>query len=377
MSSGIIWVGMDVHKDSIMVAVLQGYATEPEQIQRLPNDLRKLRRSFERLGRRGEVRACYEASGAGYVLHRELTTWGHKCEVVAPSMTPVRPGERRKHDRRDAQYLARQYRAGELTTIRIPSVAEERVRDLVRCRQTFQREVLRSRHYVTMFLDRRGLIYRKSRHWTKKHRRWLESLLPEGRLSEQDQRIFREYLTLLDYKTQRRDELDQEIEAIAFSPPYREAVGYLGCYRGMATLACMTLLTEIGDWRRFERPGQLMAYLGLVPSEHSSGDRERRGWITKAGNSRCRHILVQAAWQYAHRPYVGPVLKKRQEGQPPEVIAHAWKAQHRLYRIFHRISHRKRSQIAAVAVARELVGFLWATMRHFEHLRAVEVSTAA
>jgi transposase len=172
MSSGIIWVGMDVHKDSIMVAVLEGYANQPQGVDRIPNDLRRLRRYFERLGKRGEVRACYEASGAGYVLHRELTAWGYGCEVVAPSMTPVRPGERRKHDRRDAQYLACQYRAGGLTTIRIPSATEERVLDLVRCRQTFQREVLRSRHYMTKFLDRRGLTYRESRHWTKKHRRW-------------------------------------------------------------------------------------------------------------------------------------------------------------------------------------------------------------
>jgi len=370
MSSSIIWIGMDVHKDTVMAAVYAGGAREAEVVQQLPYDLRRLRRFFQRWAGHGEVRACYEASGAGYVLHRELTDWGIHCDVVAPSLTPIRPGDQRKHDRRDAIQLARLYRAGELVTIRIPTPAEERVRDVVRCRQCFQREILRSRHYVLKFLRRRGFVFREGSHWGRKHRRWLESLLHGEKLAREDRAVFGEYLALLDYKISRRDELDEQITEIAFSPQYRAAVDRLCCFRGINTLAAITLVTEIGDWRRFERPGQLMAFLGLVPKEHSSGDRDRKGPITKAGNSRCRHVLVQGAWKYRHRPAVGVDLKRRQKGQLPEVIAHAWKAQHRLYKIFHRIAYRKSNQIAAVAVARELVGFLWAAMRDMEQREA-------
>lgn len=365
-SRSMIWIGMDVHKDTVMVAVFEDRSRDPEVVRQLPNEDRKLLRFFERWAKRGEIRSCYEASGAGYVLHRSITEWGHACELIAPSLIPVRPGERRKHDRKDATQLARLYRAGELTTIRIPSADEEQVRDLVRCRQCFQREILRSRHYVTKFLARRGFVYREGRNWTLKHWAWLRRLMQDGGLGQADRTVFGEYLALLEYKISRRDDLDVQIERLAASPTYQAAVDRLGCFRGISTIAAMTLVTEIGDWRRFERPGQLMAYLGLVPSEHSSGERHHRGPITKAGNSRCRHVLVQAAWSYRSRPAVGPELKRRQQGQPTEAVAHAWKAQHRLHKLYHRIAARKSSRIAVVAAARELVGFLWAVMRDLE-----------
>lgn len=377
MSTITIYVGMDVHKDSVMVAVFEGFAREAHRVERLPNDLRKLRRWFDRLADRGTIRSCYEASGAGYVLHREITGWGHQCDIIAPSLTPQRPGEKRKHDRRDAIQLARLYRAGELISIRVPSPAEERVRDLVRCRQTFQREILRSRHYVTKFLARRGFVFREGTPWHRKHRRWLERLLRGGLLAPEDRWVFGEYLALMDYKVSRRDDLDEQIEQIAFSEAYRPVVDRLRCFRGIGTLAAMTLATEIGDWRRFERPNQLMAYLGLVPAEYSSGGRERKGPITKAGNSRCRHVLVQAAWKYRHRPAIGVDLKKRQRGQPAHIITHAWKAQHRLYKLYHRIAFKKKPQVAAVAVARELVGFLWAVMHDPEMNQATDLTVAA
>ena len=376
-SNSIIWIGMDVHKDTVMVAVFEDGRSEAEVVQQLPNETRKLRRFFERWAKRGTVRSCYEASGAGYVLHRDITEWGYACEVIAPSLIPVRPGERRKHDRRDAMQLARLYRAGELTPIRIPSADEERVRDLLRCRQTFQREILRSRHYVTKFLARRGFVYREGSNWTKRHWAWLTSLLRDGSLERADRTAFGEYLALLEYKISRRDDLDSQIETIALSPHYKRAVERLCCFRGISTIAAMTLVTEIGDWRRFERPGQLMAYLGLVPSEHSSGERHRRGPITKAGNSRCRHVLVQAAWSYRARPAVGAELKRRQQGKPADVIAHSWKAQHRLHKLHHRISAKKSSRIAVVAVARELAGFLWAVMQDLEHDQPTVLSKAA
>lgn len=377
MSSTIIWIGMDVHKDTVMVAVYVGGATEPETVKQLPNESRKLKRFFGRWAHRGEVQSCYEASGAGYVLQREIKEWGYGCEVVAPSLIPVRPGERRKHDQKDAVQLARLYRAGELVTIRVPSLAEERVRDLVRCRECFQREILRSRHYVTKFLARRGLVYREGQNWTQKHRDWLQRILRGNDLAREDRSVFGEYLALLNYKTSRREDLDDQIEKLAFSSVFKARVERLRCFRGIDTIAAMTLLTEIGDWRRFQRPGQLMAYLGLVPSEYSSGEREQRGPITKAGNSRCRHVLVQASWSCRHRPAVGERLRQRQRGQPPGVIGHAWKAQHHLHKLYHRIAAKKSSRIAVVAVARELVGFLWAVMQELETEQAKALSAAA
>ncbi|MHB0962266.1 MAG: transposase, partial [Gemmatimonadaceae bacterium] len=182
-------------------------------------------------------------------------------------------------------------------------------------------------------------------------------------LAAEDRQVFGEYLGLLKYKLSRRDALDEQIEALAFTPALATAVATLQCFRGIQQRAAMVLATEISDWQRFGSPRQLMAYLGLVPREHSSGDRERRGSITKAGNTHCRHVLVQAAWAYRFQPKIGVALKARQRGQSPVVIAHAWKAQHRLHTFYQRLAFRRRPQIAVVAVARELVGFLWAVMR--------------
>lgn len=360
----IIYLGMDVHKESITIAVLPMAAKAPSRVDRLPNELPKLKRYLERVARDGELRVCYEASGAGYVLHRALTEWGYACEVIAPSLIPKRPGVQRKHDKRDAGDLARLYRSGELTPVRIPTEAEERVRDVVRCRETFQREILKSRHYILKFLARRGFVFRDGTNWCTPHLKWLQHLTTEhSPLAPADRLVFREYHALLAYKLQRRDDLDREIERLAELPTLAPMVKRLQCFRGIALQGAMVLATEIVDWRRFERPTQLAAYLGLVSREDSSGDRERKGSITKAGNRHCRHVLVQAAWSYHHRPAISADLKRRQTGQPPAVIGHAWKAQQRLHQRYSHLAYRKQPQIAVVAVARELVGFLWAVMQ--------------
>lgn len=371
----IIYLGMDVHKESITIAVLPDAAKAPTRLDRLPNDLPKLKQWIERVARDGEVRACYEASGAGYVLHRALQAWGVACDVIAPSLIPKRSGVQRKHDKRDAADLARLYRAGELVAVRIPSEAEERVRDVVRCRETFQREILKSRHYILKFLARRGFVFREGTNWCTPHLRWLQHLTTDGApLAEQDRLVYREYHALLMYKLQRRDELDRQIEQLALLPSLAPMVGRLQCFRGISLHSAMVLATEIVDWRRFEHPRQLACYLGLVSREDSSGDRVRLGSITKAGNSHCRHVLVQAAWSYRHRPQTSVDLKRRQQGHPPAVITHAWKAQQRLQQRLHQrynhLSYRKRPQIAVVAVARELVGFLWAVMRDLDPVGA-------
>jgi transposase len=360
----IIYLGMDVHKESITIAVLPAAAKTPTRIEKVPNDLPTLRKWITRIARDGEIRSCYEASGAGYVLHRALAEWGFACDVIAPSLIPKRAGVQRKHDKRDAADLARLYRAGELVAVRIPSETDERVRDVVRCRETFQREILKSRHYILKFLARRGFVFREGTNWCTPHLRWLQHLTTDASpLAPDDRLVFREYHALLEYKLQRREALDRKIEQLALLPHLAPMVGRLQCFRGISVHSAMVLATEIVDWRRFEHPRQLACYLGLVSREDSSGDRQRLGSITKAGNSHCRHVLVQAAWSYRHRPQVSVDLKRRQEGQPPRVITHAWKAQQRLHQRFNHLTYRKLPQIAVVAVAREFVGFLWAVMQ--------------
>lgn len=371
VARSIIYLGLDVHKDSITIAVLPADSAQVTRVDRLPNDLARLKRFLERVRGESDLRACYEASGAGYVIHRAMQEWGYVCDVIAPSLIPKRPGVQRKHDKRDATELARLYRAGELTAVRIPTETEERVRDLVRCREIFQREIIKSRHYLLKFLARRGLVFREGGHWTQRHMMWLHSLGKGATLlAPEDAIVFREFLTLLEYKLSRRAELDTQIEALALTPAFATAVGWLRCFRGVQTHTAMVLATEIVDWRRFETPRQLMAYLGFVPTERSSGDRERRGSITKAGNSHCRHVLMQAAWSYRRPPQVGIPLAARQRGQPAAVVAHAWKAQHRLHKRYRRLSERKPPQVAVVAVARELVGFLWGVMREIQPIAA-------
>jgi transposase len=372
-ASTILYVGLDVHKASIMIAVLPAGADAPTRTDKVPNDPKVLQRYFTRLAQQGTIRACYEASGAGYVLQRAMRDWGHACEVIAPSLIPQRPGHQRKHDRYDARQLARLYRSGELTPVRIPTETEERVRDLVRCRAVFQRELLRARHYVLKFLTRRGVRYTASKcHWTLAHHRWLEGLVKTAVLTGEDAIVFDEYLGLMRYARQRRDALDTQLDALARQPVLATAVARLSCFRGLDTQGALVLATEVVDWRRFAKPTQLMAYLGLVSREASSDGTEIRGSITKAGNSHCRHVLVQAAWAYRHAPAVGTALKRRQHGQPAAVVTHAWKAQHRLHKLYTHLAYRKRPQVAVVAVARELVGFLWAVMQD-----CPSVSTAA
>jgi transposase len=284
MSCSIIYLGLDVHKESVTIAVLPAAATTPTRVEKLPCDLPKLHRFFRRLASEGvELRACYEASGAGYVLHRAMRDWGYHCDVIAPSLIPTKPGVHRKYDKYDAVQLARLYRAGELTAVRIPSEAEERVRDLVRCRETFQREILKSRHYLLKFLARRGLVYREGTNWSRPHWDWLRRLAGAKTLADEDAIVFGEYLALLEYKIGRREDLDRRIEALALTPSLAPMVARLQCFRGIQVHIAMVLATELVDWRRFEDPRQLMAYVGLVPSESSSGDRRRLGAIYESG----------------------------------------------------------------------------------------------
>jgi transposase len=247
--------------------------------------------------------------------------------VIAPALTPRRPGQRIKTDRRDAVKLVRLFRAGELTAVHVPDEAEEAVRDLLRCRAGVRRDVLRWRHRLLKFLDRHGRLYVTGKNWSQRHWIWIRAqrldLAPL-------QRTFDATLFALEQALTHQAELDKEIEALAVHAPYAAPVGWLRCFRGIDTLSAMILLAEIVDFQRFTRPRELMAYLGLVPSEYSSGDRERRGAITKAGNTHARRVLVEAAWHYRHRPTLGRALAARSEGQPTACRTQAWRAQQRL-----------------------------------------------
>jgi transposase len=248
-------------------------------------------------------------------------------------LTPRKPGDRIKTDRRDAAKLVRLFRAGELPPIHVPDEAAEAVRDLLRCREDVQEDLLRWRHRLVKFLARHGRVYRDGRHWTQRHWTWLRSQRFTLPVLE---RTYEEYRFTVEQLLARRAELEHEIVALAETEPYRERVGWLRCFRGIDTLLAMGLLTEIGAFHRFPHPRELMAYLGLVPSEDSSGDRERRGRITKAGNTHARRLLVEAAWHdrgpSGCPPRLGAALARRSQGQPQAVLAQAWQAQHRLHR---------------------------------------------
>jgi transposase len=358
MAESTLTVGMDVHRDTISVAVLRDGEHEPELQQTLPNDPRKVGRFFRKLEGQGRVVSCYEASACGFVLKRLLDDRQVPCEVVAPSLIPQCPGDRRKTDKRDAVKLARLYRAGQLTAVRVPTAAEERVRGAVRCRETLAREVQRSRQHVLKHLLARGVVYRESGNWTRSHWAWLRTLRLEG----EDQGVLEAHLALLDFKLALLARADEHLVALSRTEPYRGPVARLRCLKGIDTLGAMTLVCEIGDVHRFDSPRRLMGYVGLTVSEYSSGQRQRHGGITKAGSGRVRRVLVEAAWHYRWPARVSAPLHERMEGQPPKLLAHCLRAQERLHRRFSRLLLRKEKVVAVTAVARELVGFVWAVM---------------
>jgi len=353
------YVGIDVHQKDLFIAMLVGTQATPVAWT-VPNEPTAVRRVIRKLEREapGPVQACYEAGPCGYALQRQLTTPRVACQVIAPALIPRKPGERVKTNRRDARKLAELLRAGLLTEVRPPTPEEEAVRDLCRARDDVREDLQRSRHRLGKLLLRRGLHY-PGRNWTLAHRRWIERL---SWTQAAERVVVDDYLLAIDHLEARRIELDARLAEIAETDPYRERVGWLRCFRGIDTLTAMLILAELHDFRRFQSPRALMAYLGLVPGEHSSGEKHRRGRITRAGNALVRRLLVEAAWHYRHRPGSGVVLARRRRGQPGRVIAIADKAQQRLCRRFRRLAEHKPAPTVVVAIARELAGFLWAAL---------------
>ena len=361
MKDVITYVGIDAHKKDLFVAMLSGSQTTPVawQLANEPNAVRRLVRKLERAAT-GPVRVFYEAGPCGYALQRQMTTSRVSCDVVAPALIPRKPGERVKTNRRDARKLVELGRAGLLTTVRPPTPDEEAVRDLCRARDDAREDLQRCRHRLGKLLLRRGLHY-SGRNWTRAHRQWIDSL---EWTHAAERAVVDDYLLAIDHTEARLLELDARLTEIAQGEPYREPVGWLRCFRGIDTLSAMLILAELHNFRRFHSPSALMAYLGLVPGEDSSGEKHRRGRITRTGNALVRRVLVETAWHYQHRPAVGLVLARRRKGQPGRVIAIADKAQQRLCRRFRKLAaeHKPAPKIA-VAIARELAGFLWAALQ--------------
>ena len=360
MKKDIRFIGLDVHAETIAVAVAEANG-EVRSLGVIPNRLEPVRKLIKRLGPARSLRVCYEAGPCGYVLYWQLTELGVHCDVIAPTLVPVKSGDRIKTDRRDAQKLARSYRSGDLTAVWVPDAAHEALRDLVRAREAAKKDQLRARHRLQKFLLRRGLQPPEGiKSWTLKHLNWVKTLRLEQLALNA---TLLDYVTEVDHARERIERLERAIDqAIEVAPAaIRAVIEGLQALRGVARISAATIVAEVGQLSRFARPRQLMGYTGAVPSEHSSGECVRRGPITKTGNAHLRRILVEAAWAYRHRPNVGGELRRRQESASQEIKAIAWKAQHRLHHRYVRLAARGKSkQHIVTAIARELVGFIWA-----------------
>lgn len=353
-------VGLDVHKDTVVGAVLPKEADEVKETFEIENKAKTVERMVDRLGGWGPLTFVYEAGPCGYELQRQLTAKGLKCVVISPGHTPVRTSDRVKTDRRDAVKLAKLYRAGELTVIRIPGVEEEAARDLVRVREDVLENRLRARHRISKFLLRQGRTWREGKAWGAAHGGWLRAQRFELVYAQE---TYNAYLRTLDDTQTHLEKLSQRVMDLAQEKPYRRLVECLNALKGIDTLSSITLAVEAQEFGRFERARDFMGYAGLGICESSSGSRVWRGGITKAGNAHIRRILGEAAWSYRHGGTGKPLLERRKKC--PETIQQmAQKAQDRLHRKFWRLmNHGKRSQVAVMAVARELAGFVWAIAR--------------
>jgi transposase len=353
-------IAFDQHAATTVAAVLLPGQRTPA-LHTLTSDSAPILRFVERVRRQGAVHCCYEAGPCGFELQRALTARGVPCDVIAPALIPRRAGDRVKTDRRDAGQLAVLYRAGALTAIHIPTEHEEAARDLLRCREDIRADLLRARHRLSKFLLRHGRRFTATKKaWSRRHDAWLRSQTwPIAALEH----THRAYLRAVDEGVARLRAVEEDVRALLDLEPLKPRVVRLRCFRGIDDLTALTIAAELGDPRRFPTAPSVMAFVGLVPSEHSSGPKQARGAITKTGNAHLRRVLVEAAWQYRHHPFVSAAVRQRQRGAPPAVIAQAWTAQQRLHRRYQRFAARgKPKQHIVTAVARELTGFVWAAL---------------
>lgn len=365
MNESTTFVGLDVHKRTISVAVaLEG--VEPYSWGKISSRPEEIDRLVHELGTVGTI-YTYEAGPCGYALYRRLVELGAQCVVAAPSKIPSAPGDRVKTDRRDALKLVRLLRRGDLDAVWVPSPEQEALRDLTRARQAAQQDLQRVRNRITKMLLRLDLRPSEEvNHWTAAYRKWLRGLTLEQPIQ---QVVLEELLRALQEAEERVSRLKEQVQKAAACHPQKGLIQALQTMRGIGPVTATTLVGELGDISRFDSPRQLMGYSGLTSTEDSSGERTRRGRISRAGNAHVRHVLGESAWQHARSPKVGKALARKRQGQNPAVVAIAERADERLHRRYYRLLHRgKPSQKAATAVARETLGFIWAIAREIAGL---------
>lgn len=368
MKDNTKYVGLDVSKEKIAVAIADEGRGEPRYYGMISNTPDEIRKLVKKLGNPENLKVCYEAGPTGYPLYRLFLSMGIDCDVIAPGLTPQKPGDRVKTDKRDAIRLAQLFRAGELTSVYVPTEEDEALRDLVRAREDSKEDELRIKHRITKLLLRYEIRppEKVGRNWSSRYREWIYTV----KFNYSPLRIaFQEYLQSLQEVEQRIKRLEEEIQVQSTEGAHAPLIQAFQCLRGVATISATSLVAEVGSFRRFRTPTQLMAYLGLVPSESSSGGIRKQGRITKTGNIHARRILIESAWSYRYQPAVRDRLKRRQEGQLGSIQAISWKAQQRLHKKYFRLLSRgKSSNTAITAVARELAGFIWAIAQEVEEL---------
>ncbi len=360
--STIRFIGIDVHADTIAAAVAEPDG-EVRPLGVIPNRLDSVRKMVAKLGPVNQLKACYEAGPTGYVLYWQLTSLGVACEVIAPSLVPVKAGDRVKTDRRDAAKLARSYRSGDLTPVWVPDAAHEALRDLIRAREDAREDQQRARQRLGKFLLRHGRQRPNDikENWTQKHMAWIKSQVRFEQPAAQA--AFLDYVHEVEHAADRLQRVEKAIdEAIAAAPAeIQEVVQALQALRGVGKIVAVSVVAEVGSLSRFSNPRQLMSYAGMVSSESSSGNHIQRGGITKTGNAHLRRVIVEAAWAYQHKPWIGGWLAKRQQGLDEETKAIAWKAQWRLCTRYKKLAARGKNKPQIVtAIGRELLGFIWA-----------------
>ena len=349
------FIGLDVHKDSMVIAVAESGRDAARDGGTIPSDWAALEKVLKRLAETHTLKLCYEAGPTGFALYRRLTKAGYDCQVVAPSLVPRKPGVRIKTDRRDAANLARCLRAGDLTAVSVPEEDIEALRDLERARDAAKKAETTAKHHLGKFLLRNDRVWRDGSNWTQKHKAWIRQ---QTFSHEAHQRVLRDYLKSLEDATERVERLTKDIEELVEKSVLAPLVTALQSLRGVATISSVVIAAEIGDLRRFDSATKFMAFVGLVPGESSSGQRQQRGSITKTGNRHVRRILVEAAWHYFKAAQMSQALRRRNALVSDEVRRISWKAQKRLHRKFHHLVYEKGKspQVAVVAVARELGG---------------------
>lgn len=370
------FVGLDVHAETIAIALAES-SGEVRSLGVIPNRAESVSRLIRKLGKPQQLRACYEAGPTGYALYWQLTNLGVNCEVVAPTLVPVKAGDRVKTDRRDAERLARCHRAGDLTAVWVPDAAHEALRDLVRAREAAKADQLRARNRLSKFLLRQGRRPAEGvKAWTLKYWEWLRGQVHFEQPAHTA--TFVDYVHEVEHAAARIQRLEQAIDLAVQTAPakMRAVIKALQALRGVAQVSATTVVAELGQISRFGGARQLMGYSGAVSREHSSGPRIRRGPISKAGNAHLRRIVIEAAWSYRHRPSIGKLLAARQRGQSDTVKEIAWKAQHRLFNRYRRLTALgKAKQQVVTALGRELLGFIWAIGMHVEQAPAPRFAT--